>query len=62
MPMSMSDYVDTRGQDSADADRPGSGAETVEAYETDGRTVFFDAENPLAWVETSATVRLRERV
>lgn len=58
----MSDYVDSRGQDSTDTDPPGVGVETVEAYETDGRTVFFDAENPLAWVETSATVRLRERV
>lgn len=57
--MSMSDYVDSRGRDSADTE---AGFDTVEAYETDGRTVFFDAENPLAWVEASATVRLRERV
>lgn len=36
------------------------GVATVESYEVDGGVVFYDAENPLAWVETSETVRLRE--
>jgi len=34
--------------------------ETVEAYEDDGRTVLYDAENPLAWVEASEAVTLAE--
>lgn len=33
---------------------------TIETYETDGRTVFFDAENPLAWMETARTLTLEE--
>jgi hypothetical protein len=32
----------------------------VETYEVDGGVVFFDAENPLAWVETTSTVRLAD--
>jgi len=36
------------------------GTDTIESYETDGRIVFYDAENPLAWVETSRTLRLDE--
>ena len=35
-------------------------AQTVESYETDGGVVFYDAYNPLAWVEASAPVRLDE--
>lgn len=33
---------------------------TVECYESEGRTVFFDAENPLAWMETARTLALEE--
>jgi hypothetical protein len=32
----------------------------VEAYEDDGSVVLFDADNPLAWVETTDAVRLSE--
>lgn len=35
-------------------------ADTVEAYEDGGNVVFYDAENPLAWVETSRTLDLSE--
>jgi hypothetical protein len=35
-------------------------ATTVESYETDDGVVFFDAQNPLAWVEASLTLRLSE--
>jgi hypothetical protein len=35
---------------------------TVESYETDDGVVFFDAQNPLAWVEASLTLRLSECV
>ena len=33
---------------------------TVESYETDGCVVFYDAENPLAWVEATRTIPLEE--
>lgn len=55
--------------DNADSDRwtgpdhgPGDDVDepTVESYETDGGVVFYDADNPLAWVEASRPVRLDE--
>lgn len=53
----------------ADAEAAGSvregpvdGSETVEAYEDDGATVLYDAENPLAWIEATRTVRIEEYV
>lgn len=55
----MSDSVDADRWDSA-GDRPSDGTDTVEAYEVEDGTVFYDAENPLAWVEASNTVRLDE--
>lgn len=36
------------------------GTATIESYETDDGVVFYDAENPLAWVETSRTLVLEE--
>jgi hypothetical protein len=45
------------GRDRADDHDP---AVDVETYEVDGGVVFFDAENPLAWVETTRTVRLTD--
>lgn len=41
-------------------ERPDEAVETVEAYEEDGRTVLYDAENPLAWVEASEAVALTD--
>ena len=32
----------------------------IETYEVDDGVVFFDAQNPLAWVEASQTVRLAD--
>lgn len=60
----MSDHVDSERWDSTDAERPelSDGSVSVESYETDGGVVFFDAENPLAWLEATSTVRLSERV
>ena len=34
---------------------------TTETYETEEGTVFYDAQNPLAWVQTDTTVKLNER-
>ncbi|RQG90371.1 hypothetical protein EA462_08915 [Natrarchaeobius halalkaliphilus] len=36
------------------------GTATIETYEIDDGVVFYDAENPLAWVETSETIPLAE--
>ncbi|KAB1196918.1 MULTISPECIES: hypothetical protein [Haloferax] len=35
-----------------------TGAETIESYDIDGGVVFYDAENPLAWVEATKSMRL----
>ncbi|WP_174811765.1 DUF7331 family protein [Salinadaptatus halalkaliphilus] len=37
-----------------------AGTATIEAYETDDGMVLYDAENPLAWVETSRAIALEE--
>lgn len=34
--------------------------ETTETYQTDDGTVFYDAENPLAWLQTDEPVVLHE--
>lgn len=49
--------------DATDATEPSSepeGTATIESYETEDGVVFYDAENPLAWVETSRTLTLEE--
>ncbi|WIV67621.1 DUF7331 family protein [Natrialbaceae archaeon AArc-T1-2] len=48
----VTDGIDDRSQP--------AGIETIEAYETDDGVVFYDAENPLAWVETTRTLELEE--
>ncbi|ATW87766.1 hypothetical protein halTADL_0970 [Halohasta litchfieldiae] len=57
--MIMSTHVDDTQWDRADASEP-DGIATVESYEVDGGVVFYDAENPLAWVETTEAVTLSE--
>jgi len=34
--------------------------ETVEAYEDDDSVVLYDAENPLAWVQSTAAVTIED--
>ncbi len=55
----MSTHVDDAQSGRPDAVEPASVA-TVESYEVDGGVVFYDAENPLAWVETTQAVPLSE--
>ena len=55
----MSTHVEDTQWDRADAPEP-DGTATVESYEVDGGVVFYDAENPLAWVETTKAVTLSE--
>ncbi len=55
----MSTHADDARSGHADTTEP-AGVATVESYEVDGGVVFYDAENPLAWVETTQTVTLSE--
>lgn len=60
----MADPNVTSEQDSAGEERPepvvADAVETTEAYETDEGVVFYDAENPLAWVQAANAVDLDE--
>jgi len=59
----MSDHAGERAwQHRADPTGPNHrpGAESIETYEEDDRVVLFDADNPLAWVETTVAVPLEE--
>jgi hypothetical protein len=59
----MSDHTDADGWDSTDAERPEQTAvETVEAYDVDDGVVFYDAENPLAWLRATLALDLHEQV
>lgn len=44
----------------ADGQTGRSRKRTIEAYEDDGAVVLFDAQNPLAWVETTRAVSLAD--
>lgn len=37
-----------------------AGTPSIESYETEDGVVFYDTENPLAWVETDRTLCLDE--
>ncbi|WP_049941652.1 DUF7331 family protein [Haloterrigena turkmenica] len=55
--------VSTNADDMTDRSEPRSqpeGTATIESYEIEDGVVFYDAENPLAWVETSRTLTLSE--
>ncbi|ELZ13275.1 hypothetical protein C477_22505 [Haloterrigena salina JCM 13891] len=55
--------VSTNADDTTDRSEPRSqpeGTATIESYEIEDGVVFYDAENPLAWVETSRTLMLSE--
>ncbi|AGB36684.1 DUF7331 family protein [Natronococcus occultus] len=52
------DEMTHRGEPSSEPE----GTATVEAYEIEDGVVFYDAENPLAWVETNRTLVLEEFV
>ncbi|MFC4358789.1 hypothetical protein ACFO0N_12630 [Halobium salinum] len=51
------DEVGASGANEADG---GADATPVESYETDDGTVFYESENPLAWVQSSLTVTLQD--
>ncbi|MFC6836204.1 DUF7331 family protein [Halomarina ordinaria] len=58
----MADHDVPSEAESVAADRPDPGVseavETTETYETDEGLVFYDAQNPLAWILARDTVRL----
>lgn len=58
--LAMSDHADADAERGTERSRPTepSGAETVEAYETDDGVVLYDAENPLAWLQASDSARI----
>jgi hypothetical protein len=58
----MSDHVESERRAVVDAERRDDDEKlaAVEMYETDGNVVFFDAQNPLAWLEAGSTIPLRE--
>jgi hypothetical protein len=58
MPDHADDAVDR--WDRADERPEPDGVGTVESYEVDEGVVFYDAENPLAWVESRTAVVLHE--
>lgn len=52
--------------DTMDAETPGdtddAAVEGIGTYEADDAVVFYDTENPLAWVQTRVAVPLEEAV
>jgi len=51
--------------DSADAELPeteAQGVNSIEAYETEDGVVFYDSQNPLAWLKAGRTLTLEEQV
>ncbi len=59
----MSDHADDERWDSTDAtcsENDSAGTETIETYEDNGSVVFYDAENPLAWMQSRQTVQLKK--
>ncbi|MFB6113023.1 MAG: hypothetical protein ABEJ58_02830 [Halodesulfurarchaeum sp.] len=58
----MSDHARGDGRQSDVREGPDSDpAERIEAYETDEGLVLYDAENPLAWLQSTGAVSLEER-
>lgn len=56
--MSCADHDRRDGTDEEQFDA----VETIERYEVEDGTVFYDARNPLAWVQSSTSFVLREQV
>ena len=50
------------GDDSGDPSVERDGVATTEAYEQGGVVVLYDAENPLAWIETDDPVQVEQMV
>lgn len=55
-----------QNEDGTEATRPEpalpAGIASTELYEADDGIVFYDAENPMAWIKADGTVRLEDRL
>nr|WP_049911550.1 hypothetical protein [Natrinema limicola] len=58
--LDMSSHLNDDAADRSELSSIPEGTATIESYETDDGVVFYDAENPLAWVETSRTLTLED--
>ena len=62
----MSDHANTGDDlDRAEAALPEPDEPTenaIEAYDTEDGVVFYDAQNPLAWLKATNTLTLKEQV
>ncbi len=60
----MSNHASSEEADSAEELRSEPGlpdaVQSTETYRTDEGTVFYDSQNPLAWVQTDTTVSINE--
>ena len=56
----MSSHLNDDPADRSELSSIPEGTATIESYETDDGVVFYDAENPLAWVETTQTLTLED--
>lgn len=52
--------VNSDRQDDPDEPILPAGPESIEMYEADDGIVFYDAQNPLAWVQSSMRVYLHD--
>jgi len=61
----MSNHATSGETDSTDELRSEPGlpeaVQSTETYQTDEGTVFYDAQNPIAWLQTDSAVSLNER-
>ncbi|NHN42584.1 hypothetical protein G9C85_13235 [Halorubellus sp. JP-L1] len=58
----MTNHASDGDEQQADDREPEADEMTsIETYETNDGVVFYDAENPLAWLEANETCSLRER-
>ena len=62
--MSDDAHPDTRNRTDEDGldDAQLLALETIEVYETEDGIVLYDAQNPLAWLQTTAPLTLKEQV
>lgn len=62
----MSNHANSgQNEDSPAAQLPESeqeGVESIEAYDTEDGVVFYDAQNPLAWLKAGHALTLKEQV
>ncbi|GAB7119339.1 MULTISPECIES: DUF7331 family protein [Natrinema] len=56
----VSTHVNDDATDRSEPSSEPAGTATIESYETEDGVVFYDAQNPLAWVETSRTLTLED--